>query len=85
MRFHPLIQIQAVTSLDSSGYTVHKKSQAENIIFDVYTNISGSPFLPTDKMGNCCDFLIIIIIIIIMTINFKIISLITIRILYIYF
>ena len=44
------------TSPDSSGYTLHKHSQAQNIIFQIYTHISGyagSPILPTDKK---CDF-----------------------------
>ena len=35
-------KIQAVTFPDSSGYAIHKHSQAQNIIFQVYTHISGS-------------------------------------------
>ena len=64
MPFLPLIQ--AITSPNLSRYTIHKHSQAQNIIFQVYTHISlsaGSPFLPTNKKtGNSCDFFIIIII-----------------------
>ena len=39
---YPLIQIQAVSSPDSSRYSLHKHMQAHNIIFQVYTHISGS-------------------------------------------
>ena len=33
------IQIFSITSPDSSGYAVHKHSQVQNIIFQVYTHI----------------------------------------------
>ena len=59
MRFHPLYKIEAVNSPDSNVYAVHKHSQAQNIIFQVYTYIiSGSsqalevPFRSPTKTGN---------------------------------
>ena len=39
--FTHYLKIQTVTSLDSCGYTLHKHLQAQNIIFQVKTHISG--------------------------------------------
>ena len=69
MRFRPLIQNSSRYFSRFKWYALHKHSQAQNNIFQVYTYyISGSsqalevPFRSPTKPGNSCDFFINLII-----------------------
>ena len=52
-------KFKAITSSDSSGYAIHKHSQAQNIIFQSHFWVqlsAGSPFLLSDKNRKFLQF-----------------------------